>query len=259
VRTLGVVVAHPDDDAYGVAALVALRLSDPSFRFFLVHATDGEGGAIAEGSGATRATLGAVRRVEDENAWRAVGRSPYRHDWWGYPDGGLDDVPFDELVDRVAEVLGEERPDVVATFGPDGITGHPDHIRIGEATTSAFLRFAGDGGPGFRRLVYGGIRQSVIDRWNARRVQAGRTPWDPDTVYHLRGVPDERIDIDIDTAEVAPLVRRAMQEHRTQWDDMNNSEVTEEQRVKSVARETEVIAWPLERPGRVLNDLFEDL
>ena len=76
----------------------------------------------------------------------------------------MPDVPFDELVDRVATVLGEERPDVGATFGPDGITGHPDHIRIGEAATAAFLRFAGDGGPGFRRLVYGGIRQSVIDR-----------------------------------------------------------------------------------------------
>ena len=53
---------------------------------------------------------------------------------------------------------------------------------------------------------------------------AGLTAWDPDTVYHLRGVPDERIDIDIDTTGVAPLVRRAMQEHRTQWNDMNNPE-----------------------------------
>lgn len=197
-RTLGVVVAHPDDDAYGVAAVVALHLADAEFRFFLVHATDGEGGAIAEGSGATRETLGAVPRVEDANAWRVVGRSPYRHEWFGYPDGGVPDVPFDELVDRVATVLGEERPDVVATFGPDGITGNPDRIRIGEAATAAFLRFAGDGGPGFRRLVYAGIRQSVIDRWNQRRVKAGLTAWDPNTVYHLRGVPDERIDIDID-------------------------------------------------------------
>jgi LmbE family N-acetylglucosaminyl deacetylase len=119
---------------------------------------------------------------------------------------------------------------VVATFGPDGITGHPDHIRIGEAATSAFLRFAGDGGPGFRRLVYGGIRQSVIDRWNSRRVRAGLTPWNPNTVYHLRGVPD----------------------------DMNNPESTLEQRVRSVSRETEVIAWP-KRPGRLLRDTFEDL
>ena len=172
-RTLGVVVAHPDDDAYGVAALVALHRTDPEFRFFLVHATDGEGGSIAEGSGATRETLGAVRREEDRRAWRTLGLSPYRHEWFGYPDGGLADVPYEELVDRVAAVLGAERPDVVATFGPDGITGHPDHITIGRAATDAFLRFADDGGAGFRRLVYGGIRQSVIDRWNHRRVAAG--------------------------------------------------------------------------------------
>jgi hypothetical protein len=50
-----------------------------------------------------------------------------------------------------------------------------------------------------------------------------------------------------------------MQEHRTQWNDMNNPEATEEQRVKSVSRETQVIAWPPVRPGRVLTDVFEDL
>jgi LmbE family N-acetylglucosaminyl deacetylase len=258
-KTLGVVVAHPDDDAYGVAALVALHRSDPGFQFFLVHATDGEGGSIAEGSRATRETLGEVRREEDRRAWRTLGLSPYRHEWFGYPDGGLSDVPYQDLVDRVAAVLGAERPDVVATFGPDGITGHPDHITIGRAATDAFLRFAGDGGPGFRRLVYGGIRQSVIDRWNHRRVTSGLPAWDPNTVYHLRGVPDEMIDIDVDTSAVAALVRRAMQEHRTQWNDMNNPQLTEEQRIKSVSRETEVIAWPRIRPGRVLTDVFEGL
>jgi LmbE family N-acetylglucosaminyl deacetylase len=46
---------------------------------------------------------------------------------------------------------------------------------------------------------------------------------------------------------------------RTQWNDMNNSESTEEQRLKSVSRETEVIAWPPDRPDRVLRDVFEGL
>ena len=258
-RVLAAVVAHPDDDAYGIAGLVALHRDDPDFRFVLVHATDGEGGSIAEGSGATPETLGAVRREEDRRAWITLGHPPARHEWFGYPDGGLADIPVEELVDRIAGVLDDERPDVVVTFGPDGITGHPDHVAIGRHTTEAFLRLAGDTGPGLRRLVYGAIRQSVIDRWNHRRVEAGLVPWDPDTVYHLRGVPDERIDIDIDTATVAPLVRRAMQEHRTQWNDMNNPESTEEQRIKSVSRETEVIAWPTTRPGRLLRDVFEGL
>lgn len=258
-RTLAVVVAHPDDDAYGVAGVVALHRDDPDFRFLLVHATDGEGGAIAEGSGATRETLGAVRREEDRRAWRTIGCEPYRHDWFGYPDGGLADVPFEQLVGRIVAILEEERPDVVVTFGPDGITGHPDHVTIGRAASEAFVRLAGTPGPGFQRLCHGAIRQSVIDKWNRHRVRAGLEPFDPDVVYHLRGVPDERIDIDIDTGPVARLVRQGMLEHRTQWNDMNNPDQSDEDKVKDVARETQVIAWPPERPGTVLSDIFEGL
>jgi LmbE family N-acetylglucosaminyl deacetylase len=258
-KTLGVVVAHPDDDAYGVTAIVALHKDDPDFRFFLVHATDGEGGAIAEGSGATPETLGVVRREEDRRAWVTLGRTPYRHEWFGYPDGGLADVPRAELVDRIEKILDQERPDVVATFGPDGITGHPDHITIGAATTEAFLRLAGGAGPGLQRLTYGVIRQSMIDKWNRRRIAGGLAPYDPTVVYHLRGVPDERIDIVVDTSAVAPQVRRAMLEHRTQWNDMNNPAESDADKVKNVSRETQVIAWPPTRPGRLLSDVFENL
>jgi LmbE family N-acetylglucosaminyl deacetylase len=258
-RRLMGVVAHPDDDAYGLAALVALYGDDPGFRFVLVHATDGEAGGIAEGSGASRATLAAVRREEDRRAWQVLERASERHEWFGYPDGGLAEVRFEELVDRVGAVLAQERPDVVVTFGPDGITGHPDHITIGRATTEAFLRFADDGGPGFARLVYGAIRQSVVDRWNQRRVAAGLPPWDPDTVYHLRGVPDEQIDIEIDTSSVAPRVRAAMLEHRTQWADLNPPGLTQQQRLNSLSRETEVIAWPRPRPTQRLSSVFQGL
>jgi LmbE family N-acetylglucosaminyl deacetylase len=38
-RVLALVVAHPDDDAYGLAGTVALHADDPAFRFGLIHAT----------------------------------------------------------------------------------------------------------------------------------------------------------------------------------------------------------------------------
>ena len=78
--SLAFVVAHPDDDAYGIAGSVALHAADPHFRFILVHVTDGEAGDIPDGFPATRQTLGEVRRREDEAAWRAVGRVPDRHE-----------------------------------------------------------------------------------------------------------------------------------------------------------------------------------
>lgn len=258
-RTLAAVVAHPDDDAYGVAGIVALHAADPRFRFVLVHATDGEAGSIADGTGATRVTLGAVRREEDRRAWQVLGRSPDRHEWFGYPDGALADVPERELTDRIAAILAEERPDVVVTFGPDGITGHPDHVAVGRATDAAFLRLADDGGPGLRRLVHGAVKQSVVDRWNGARVAAGLPPWDPRTVFHLRGVPDDDIGVEIDTSRVAPLIRAAMREHRTQRADMDPVGPSEEQKLKAVSRETEVLVWPARAPGQVLSDVFEGL
>jgi cytidylate kinase len=99
----------------------------------------------------------------------------------------------------------------------------------------------------------------VIDRWNLRREAAGLQPWNPDTMYHLRGVPDDQIDIEINTVAVAPRVRAAMREHRSQWADMNPAVVPGPDLEKSVARETQVIAWPTTGPGRVLSDIFEDL
>jgi LmbE family N-acetylglucosaminyl deacetylase len=258
-RTLAAVTAHPDDDAYGIASIVALHADDPSLRFVLIHATDGEAGSIAEGSGATRETLGAVRREEDRRAWVALGRIPDRHEWFGYPDGKLADVPREELIERISHIFSEERPDVVMTFGPDGITGHPDHIAISGATTEAFERFAGDGSPGFRRLTYGVIPQSMLDRINQKRIVFGLEPWNPETVYHLRGVPDDEIGIVIDASSVAQRVRAAMQEHRTQAADMNPPGIPEEDLVKSVSRETQVIAWPRERPTTILTDVFEGL
>ena len=257
--TFAAVVAHPDDDAYGISSIVAMHGHDPGFRFILVHATDGEAGSIFEGSGATRETLGAVRREEDRRAWVALGRVPDRHEWFGYPDGGLEEVDSDELVSRIASIFAEERPDVVATFGPDGITGHPDHIAISRATTDAFHRVARDGGPGFKRLTYGVIRQSMVDRVNRRRIATGLEPWDPNMVYHLRGVPDEDVGISIDTSSVASRVRAAMREHRTQWADMNPNGVSEDDMMKSISLETQVIAWPPRESRVVLSDIFEDL
>ncbi len=260
MAALALVVAHPDDDAYGMAGTVALHSADPEFRFILVLATDGAAGDIRPGFPATRATLGAVRRAEDERAWQALGRVPDRHVWLDYDDGRLAALPFDELVDRVAGVLAEERPDVVATFGPDGITGHPDHIRIGAATDAAFHRCAAEGGGGFRRLVHGAMPQSVFDRWNASRLRQGLDPWDPAAVYQLRGVPDDLIGISVDVSSVANRIVAGLKEYRSQAHVMSDPTMSDEAWVRTLGREHLVIAWPPTPAGSpLLHDVFEGL
>jgi LmbE family N-acetylglucosaminyl deacetylase len=107
-RSLAACVAHPDDESYPTYGSVALHADDPGFRLCVLHATDGGAGEIAPGVPATQETLGPYRREEDERAWRAVGHLPARHDWLEYPDGQLDQVPFEELVSRVADFLSDD-------------------------------------------------------------------------------------------------------------------------------------------------------
>lgn len=47
------------------------------------------------------------------------------------------------------KLIFEEQPDVIITFGADGISGHPDHVAIHHITTEAFHRSGTNG-----RLFY---------------------------------------------------------------------------------------------------------
>ena len=255
-RRLALVVAHPDDDTFGSAGTVALHADDPSFRFVLIHATRGEAGEIADPALATPETLGAVREEEDRRSWVALGREPDRHDWLGYPDHGVADVAPAELVARIAAILDEERPDIIVTFGPDGVTGHPDHVAVGLAATEAFHRLREAGGSGFARLVHTVIPQRTIDEWNRELVATGKEPMDSAQMYVPAGVPDDTVDVEMDTASVVDRVLAAVAEHRTQ---AGGTQDWDEDRIRrSLSREHGRVAWPPRPSGSpVLKDVFE--
>ncbi len=56
-----------------------------------------------------------------------------------YRDGELDQAEPAEAIARIVAHLRRVRPQVVVTFGPDGATGHPDHIAISQFTTAAVV------------------------------------------------------------------------------------------------------------------------
>lgn len=55
-----------------------------------------------------------------------------------YEDGALAEVDEQVLSSRIQNTLHKVRPQVVITFGPDGISGHPDHLAVHRAATVAF-------------------------------------------------------------------------------------------------------------------------
>ena len=257
-RRLAAVFAHPDDDTYSVAGTMALHAGE-DVRVIVVLATSGEAGQIADPSLASPENLGRVREREDVESWKEVG-VPVEHHFLRFPDGGVADVPAEELTGRFVEALRETRPDVVATFGPEGVTGHEDHIAAGLAATEAFhrlRRLRTEGGAGFRRLLYGSIPQSAMDCLAVEFRERGLEPPDPTEPFQPRGVPDERFGMSVDCSSVYERKLEALRRHRTQGE---MQDIPFDLWPEVLGREDFVVAWPHRDPGApMLRDVFEGL
>ena len=133
LRVLGV-FAHPDDETMCAGGTLA-KLAGDGADVRVVSLTRGGAGQIRDAAVATRATLESVRERELEAAGKELGLTETR--CLAHSDGGLSDLAGDLLVDLAAGLLDELDPDVVITFGPDGFSGHADHVAVGAAVTVA--------------------------------------------------------------------------------------------------------------------------
>lgn len=130
--------AHPDDESISTGGSLA-RASAEGHRVVVVIATNGDFGEVpddlAEGE-----TLVDRRRKETARSADALG--VHRVEWLGYKDSGMTgweqnsdpssflQAPVDEAAERLAQILREERADVVTVYDWHGNYGHPDHIKV---------------------------------------------------------------------------------------------------------------------------------
>jgi len=146
--------AHPDDEAYLSAGLMA-RMADAGRSVTVVTATRGEKGTDDPAHHGSAAF--AARREDELRASLAeLGVTDVR--LLGLGDGNCDLVPDTDAVASIGAVLAQVRPDVVVTFGPDGITGHPDHRAVSRWTTEAWRRH-GSGDLRYATMTHGYIAQ----------------------------------------------------------------------------------------------------
>ncbi|MFP5342179.1 MAG: PIG-L deacetylase family protein [Candidatus Limnocylindria bacterium] len=137
---LAAVLAHPDDESFGCAGALALA-HDAGATTRLLVATRGEAGTS---DGVPDHDFGGRREAELIAAARHIGLDEVSV-LDGYPDGGVADEPFETLVEEIAAWLADRQPAAVITFGPHGVTGHPDHIVVGNATRWAVERLSESG------------------------------------------------------------------------------------------------------------------
>ena len=117
-----------------------------------------------------------------------------------YRDGEVADADFAELVAKVVAHMDEVNPDVVITFGPTGITDHPDHKTMHLATEEAFQRYTGRAG-NHARLLYFAIPPEI-----AREFE-----------LELEG-PEAVPNVVVDISDVLNLKLKALRIHGSQMD-----------------------------------------
>ncbi|NIS74127.1 MAG: hypothetical protein GTO08_02370 [Deltaproteobacteria bacterium] len=208
------ILAHPDDETFGPGGTIA-KYADLGYEVFLATATKGEAGMLGDPPVATRENVGEVRAAELECAARTLGIKEVF--FMGFIDGKLVDTPLQSILERTVYAIRKYRPHVIISFGPTGVSGHPDHVKISEISTLCFRKSA------------------EADFCPQHRENGKLRPWQAMKLYHfeipekflkmrnieLRGVPLEDITTVIDTAAYVEKKIEAFSCHRTQIKDIN--------------------------------------
>lgn len=134
------ILAHPDDESMGTGGILA-RYSDEGIATYLVSATHGERGWFGKSEDYPGPkALANIREKELYAAAEVLGLQEVII--LDYMDGELDRADPDEVIAKLVDQVRRIQPQVVVTFDPNGIYGHPDHIAISQFVTSAVVAAA---------------------------------------------------------------------------------------------------------------------
>ena len=180
-RTLLGIFAHPDDESFGPGATLA-RYAAEGVDVHVVIATDGIEGSVEQSVDLpAHETLARVRSGELARAAIALGVAsiwslPYRDSGMRGSPGNLHPLalvqqPLPALVEEIQGYIERLQPQVILTHDPFGGYGHPDHVRVCEATTAAFhitaAKGVNGGTPGPQKLYYTAFDKRIL-KWITR-------------------------------------------------------------------------------------------
>jgi LmbE family N-acetylglucosaminyl deacetylase len=209
-RSLLAVFAHPDDESIACGGVLAL-CAERGARVTLICATHGEN------RGGVRDEVWYQQRAgELDEAAAVLGISEVV--LLDYRDGFL---PWaGDLSDRIEDEIRRLRPEVVVTFGKDGLYWHPDHIAICDATTAAVDGLADEGPALYYVTMPPGQMRRVVDEVWASEAEVATTMSpllgvaNPDA-FGVAAVPPSLV---VDVSRCAQRKLAALKCHHTQAD-----------------------------------------
>ena len=163
-KTILAVLAHPDDESFGIGGTLALY-AQKGYNVYYLCATRGEAGTVDEEHLRGFSSTAEMRTDELMRAAKHLGLKDVF--FLGYRDSGMPGTEenkhpdaqinhsIDEVAGRVVKYMRELKPDLVITHDPIGGYKHPDHIHIHNATKLAFEKaddasFHPEAGPPFK-------------------------------------------------------------------------------------------------------------
>jgi LmbE family N-acetylglucosaminyl deacetylase len=144
-----VIVAHPGDEAFGFGGAIATAVAGGAYvvvvcatrgwfdtRLYAPSPAPGGKNRDVKDGAVTWRNLDTVREDELRRSVAVLGVRVVR--MLDYAEGDLDRADFDHLVGRIVEPIRMHRPEVILSFGPDGVTGDSDHVILSRAVRAAY-------------------------------------------------------------------------------------------------------------------------
>lgn len=231
------IFAHPDDEV--LASTMFHKYIREGAEVILVTATDGRLGTNEYNDYEAGDELAEVRRGEMKCAAETLGAKLYHLD---YEDQLKTAEGFDGfiaqsqgLLEDLHRIIGEEQPDVIVTFGPDGFSNHIDHRIVGISATQVVLSKEWEKMP---QLFYMGFPSSQLDEMN--------------TIY--RGTLDEYLTVRVPyTEEDAQVALEMARCHESQF----APQMLEMWEERMQNQEKVVYLRPFVKPEKEAEGLFE--
>lgn len=253
------VLAHPDDESLAMGGMLA-RYSASGIQTYLVMATRGERGWFGPpGEYPGPHALGRLREAELHAAARVLGLREVA--FLDYLDGELDRAEPAEATARIVAHIRRVRPDVVVTFDPNGMYGHPDHVAVSQLTTTAVMAAADPSyccptlGPPHRvaKLYYRAFLSSEQEPYEAA---FGRLVMPVDRVERrFAAWPEWAVTTRIDISSYWQRVWKAIACHRSQLPNYQQLvSLPEEYHARLWKTQTYYRAMSLVNGGRALED-----
>ena len=198
-----VCMAHPDDEIFFVPMLKYL---DEGKSVQVVYAAKGEKGHYKVGAPTTKENLAKHRENEMLNSLHSLGitRNPLKLD---YPDLEIAKPNYTRQLNTTMEKIIEQvNPEIVLSFGPDGITSNADHKKVGEIAHNVAIDY------GAKSYQIALTRDDVEDFKEI--AQEAKTD-----AFDFISPTEETIVEKFDLSDYEEEIKNSLKAHRSQWSD----------------------------------------